>query len=336
MSKSKNITLKDIAKEVGISINSVSKALKNHKSISEYTKKKVVEVANKLGYVPDNSAKGLRSGKLKVIAIIYDNFTNPYYSMMLNKTSKILYENEYESMIFVDRHSIGFLSLELAKKAISYRVSGIISFIEPLDEAKKCIEISKIPFVLVGRSGKKTNSNSVSGDDYQGGALAAKKLLELNGKEFLYFTEHSALSIDKLRYEGFKDTLINSKIDQNKIHKLSDFGNIGVNVKEEFTKLLDSNDKIDSIFCFSDLLAFELLQIISENYGSRKINVIGYDNIQSSFPYPIRISSVSPDEDESIKEAIDIIFSELKNGIGDKKYLIIPVTFHEGTTTKLL
>ena len=51
------------------------------------------------------------------------------------------------------------------------------------------------------------------------------------------------------------------------------------------------------------------------------------------FTYPIRISSVSPDEDESIKEAID--FFEIKNGIGDKKYLIIPVTFHEGTTTKL-
>lgn len=54
------------------------------------------------------------------------------------------------------------------------------------------------------------------------------------------------------------------------------------------------------------------------------------------FTYPIRISSVSPDEDESIKEAIDLFFFEIKNGIGDKKYLIIPVTFHEGTTTKLL
>ena len=53
------------------------------------------------------------------------------------------------------------------------------------------------------------------------------------------------------------------------------------------------------------------------------------------FTYQIRISSVSINEDESIKEAIDLFFWN-KNGIGDKKYLIIPVTFHEGTTTKLL
>ncbi len=320
-------TLKDIAKLAGISVNSASRALKGKKNISKKTQEKVRQIADKLGYIPDKRASALRAGKMDVIAIIYDNLNNPYYSMMLDKLTGKLFDYKYETMIFIDRHSIGYLSLEIAKRVISFHVSGIITFIEPTPEAKSIIDKSKTPIVLLGRDGSKTNTTSVFSDDYEGGRLAAKTLIEKGSLNLLYYTEHKDLDIDKTRHKGFEDFV---KDNLNKVP----FEVVGDETHKAKDLLIEklTTQTIDGIFCFSDLLAFDVLEVLSDLNLKDKVKVIGYDNIKESFPYPIRVSSISPDITQTVCETISTILNMIETKNLDFKLTKISVAFYEGTT----
>ena len=114
----KIVRLKDIAEIAGISINSVSRALKGSPNISKETQKRVQEIAENLGYIPNIHAQSLKLGSIKVIAIIYDEVENPFYSMMLGILQQQLFEIGYEAMIFIDSRSYGHLSENIANKIL--------------------------------------------------------------------------------------------------------------------------------------------------------------------------------------------------------------------------
>lgn len=334
MKSNKKPTLKDIAHIAKISVNSVSRALRNDKNISLKTRQRVMNIANKIGYIPDISAKTLRRGTMDVIAVVYDNLTNPYYSMMLSKINLELFKLNYEAMIFVDHHSIGYLSKEISLKVISYKVAAIITFIEPTIEAKRILDDSKIPLVLIGRNGIGTSTNSVYSNDEKGGGLAAKVLINKGCDDFIYYTLHSTLDIDKSRLKGFNNELLNHNIQLKNENIIQ--GNLVNSPNNLLINLLTNNSKNIGIFCFSDLIAFEVLQIIKENNLNinNNIKVIGYDNLQSSFPYPIRVSSIAPDTSIAIDEALNIVFSQIKNGYSSELKLVeTDVNYFEGTTT---
>lgn len=329
------VKLKDIAEKANISINSVSKALKNSPKISEATKIKVKKIAKELGYIPDVHAQSLRHGSLNVIAVIYDNLINPYYSSMIAILNEEFKNNNIESMFFVDHKALGHLSKTLAKRIISYRVSGILTFLEPTPEASEIIKQNKIPMVLVGRNGKDTNTNSVFSDDISGGMLAAKKLIELNGHSFVYFTKHSELEINSLRLAGYKQELENNGFSLDDDHII--VGTREINGEAKLLELLKKDSSIDSIFCFSDLIAFEVAHCLQQtNYNiPNSINLVGFDNLQDYIPYPIKISSVDGGKVESIKQALAILTHQIENHYSeDPIYKMVDVFYQEGNTTK--
>lgn len=327
MKSQKKPTLKDIAKLAGISVNSASRALKQKKNISLKTQEKVRKIADKLGYIPDMRASALRAGKMDVIAIIYDNLNNPYYSMMLDQITAKLFNYKYETMIFIDHHSIGYLSLEIAKRVISFHVSGIITFIEPTIEAKTIIDNSKTPIVLIGRNGVNTNTTSIYSDDYEGGKLAAQTFIDLGLKNLLYYTEHKDLDIDNIRHKGFEDCVCAS-FNKKPLVVIGD----EENKAKDLLKIQLNNNPVDGIFCFSDLLAFDVLEVLYDLNLTNKIKVIGYDNIQKSFRYPIRVSSIAPDNEKIVGETISTILDMIENKNYELKLIKINVAFYQGTT----
>ncbi len=330
----KRVKLKDIAERAGISINSVSRALKNGSNISETTKKKVKEIANEMGYVPDIHAQSLRGDNLKVIAIVYDNIINPYYPIMIRLINKILIKNGYEAMIFVDHHALGHLSDVLVKNIVSYRVAGIITFLAPTLEASKMIKNNKIPIVLIGRDGSEVGISSIYSDDYSGGKIAAQELINKGGKNFAYITEHEELEINNLRLSGFKDELESQGFSLNNerivIARLQ-------NAEDLFEKVIEKDKTIDSIFCFSDLIAFQVIQRLNKLKISvpDDINIVGFDNLATYFPYPFKLSSVDGDKNEIVHAALKIIFNQIKNGYSSKVITKkIKAVINEGNTLK--
>ena len=255
--------------------------------------------------------------------------------MMLSLVNEELKAQQYESMIFVDHHALGHLSKELAQRIISYRVAGIISFLEPTTKASEIIKQNKTPLVLIGRNGEYTQTNSVFSDDFKGGCLAAQKLIDLNCKSFVYVTKHAELTVNTMRLNGFKNQLNKNNYTLDKEHIIN--GNLEIIAEEKLLELLKKDKKIDGIFCFSDFIAFEITHSLQQaGYKiPEDINLIGYDNLQEFLPYPIKISSIDGGKTNSIKEALNIIVNQIKNGYNPSPiYKQIDVFFQEGGTTK--
>jgi LacI family transcriptional regulator len=330
------VTLKDIAERAGVTVNSVSRALRGHKSISEVTKEKVRAIAKELGYIPDAQARLMRGAKLRVIAVVYDNIVNPYYSIMNNHLNNELTKANYRPMVFFESSQDGTLSLEVAREIISMRIVGVITYLVPTKEVIDLFEDHNVPIVLLGRTGDSLGIDSVATNDYRGGKLAGYKLFDLGGKNFSYIGVTRSLNINKERLNGFLKALQNNDVAVPK-------SNIILNDKRQSTRsLMEELDvktkKIDSIFCFNDQIAYEVIGYLGDN-GIKvpdDINVIGFDNLQSDIIYPIKLTTIDGDKPRAAHLALNILFSKIKNESDTEMTgKIVDVTLVEGKTTKM-
>ena len=139
------VKLKDIAEKANISINSVSKALKNSPKISEATKLKVKKIAKELGYIPDVHAQSLRHGSLNVIAVIYDNLINPYYSSMIAILNEEFKKQLKENRISINVYPLVIVELDTLIAFENYFQSKNVKFRKILDNYYDYISKCKKP-----------------------------------------------------------------------------------------------------------------------------------------------------------------------------------------------
>jgi len=329
------VTLKNIAEVVGITVNSVSRALRDSPSISAKTIARVKQVAEELGYIPDVYAQSLRNVPLKVVAVVYDNIVNPYYSIVNNHLNNELKKSNYRPMVFFESNIDGMLSLEVVREIIAFRMSGVISFLTPTKEVVELLEDHHIPLILLGRTGNALGIDSVSANDYRGGKLAGYKLFDLGGKNFAYLGVTQKLSINRERLAGFKKALKNNGV-------LVPEANIVLNEKDITTReLIDMLDvkgrNIDSIFCFNDQIAYEVIGYLSEQgiHVPADINIIGFDNLQSDIIYPIKLTTIDADKPRVAHMALELLFNKMKHrDLTEVTGKIIDVALIDGLTTK--
>lgn len=287
MSK-QNVTLKDIAEEVGITTNSVSRALKNSKEISESTKEKVREVANKLGYVPNTVASSLRNGKTNVIAIVFDNMINPYFNIMTEKIQKRLMQEGYDVMIFTSFDSM--LNIRDYNKIKMRKVDGIITFIEPSKEVIYASTKAKIPLILLGRLIEDNSIDTIVTDDIKGGYLACEALLQKGCKRLAYVGAKDNVECSKRRLKGFKQCLFDHQMDLDE--SLIYLTELGETISKEV--LENFKNQADGIFCFNDVFGIDFYSYL----GSSNISIIGYDNIQEQLFASKILTTISSNKED--------------------------------------
>ena len=112
------ITIKDIAKECGVGISTVSRALKNHPDINPDTRKKIMEVIEKTGFIPNNSARNLKRTDAKCIAVLVKGITNPFFSNMIQIIEEETQRSKYALVLrHVEPHEDEVdVALELEKE----------------------------------------------------------------------------------------------------------------------------------------------------------------------------------------------------------------------------
>ena len=169
-------TLQDVAKACNVSAYTVSRAVNDKKDISKETKEKILKVAKEMGYIANSSARNLRTGQTKNIAIIYDDFENPYYNMIIKKMAIKLNDLDYSITIFYDFDSISLFNTKLLKRVLSSNIDGIISFIALTENAKKLNEIWKKPIIQFSKSND-IDVDSIHFDDEDGGYKLTNKVI---------------------------------------------------------------------------------------------------------------------------------------------------------------
>ena len=132
MKKKERVTIKDIAKIANVTPQTVSRALRDASDISQATKARIFEIADSLNYLKNSTASALRGGSTHLIAVVYDELKNFYYSIMIDYIQSCLQERGFSILAFSHRYS--FLTKETYLDVISHNVDGIISFLEPNEE----------------------------------------------------------------------------------------------------------------------------------------------------------------------------------------------------------
>jgi len=203
------VTIKDIAKALGISASTVSRALKDHPDISRDTKDAVNELAKKLHYKPNAVALSLKSSKTNTIGIIIPELVHYFFSSVISGIEDVAYEAGYNVMICQSNEKYEREIIN-AQALLANRVAGALISIskETRDYAHlQNIDESGIPMVFFDRVPLGFNSDSVIIDDQKAAYNAVCHLIDSGCKRIAHLAAPSSLEIGKYRLEGYKEAL---------------------------------------------------------------------------------------------------------------------------------
>lgn len=293
-----NCRLKDIAEELNLSINTVSSALKDRGRIKKETVTLVKKTAHDMGYIPNSNAQSLRTNCTKTISVVYDQFINPYYSIVTDLLNKKFNKHGYNLIIYSDIDSGSKLTAKIAMKILARKVDGIISFLEIDDNAIGIIKNSNTPLLVLGRDMKDVGVDCIYSDDETGGYIATKYLLEQGHRKIMLVGFAENLSCGILRINGHKRALneFGIKYDEKMCVPNLNQGN-GIGLMEYVSK---NNIDYTALFCFNDILAFDCIYRLEQAGVNvpKDVSVVGYDNIQSHLLIPCQLTTIDADKEQ--------------------------------------
>lgn len=339
----KRVTLKNIADECGYSVNTVSRALRNDTRLSEETLTKIQTTANSLGYIRNSLASSLRSGKTHTIAVIADEILNPWYSAIISQLDIRLKEAGYRLLTLCTQvlDDPGMEAenekrvMEMINMAVSYSVDGLFCFPYSSDShiAEPVLQ-NNIPLVLIGRELTGLSVDVVRYDDYAGGYLAGKKLLDLGHRKYLYIAGPVRNTSQCDREKGFLDALKSGGISEKDV-RVVPFHAISRAIKENTVTDMIKPFDYTAIFSFNDHLTYPIISCLqSENLRiPEDISVIGFDHIRYDVTYALPLTSISHEVGYNIADcAVELLLNRIGNPGLPPTSRILPVTIYdEGT-----
>jgi LacI family transcriptional regulator len=210
-------TLKQIAKELGVSISTVSKALNNSPEISEPTKQRVQEYAKLKNYKPNVIGLSLKNRRTKTIGVIIPNILNSFFAKVFSGIEKVADEKGYKVITCISNES-----LEKEINALEMLSNGtidgfILSIAEESQKLQKFGHFTSIinegtPIVMFDRTADEVNCDKVVVDDFDSAINATNHLIETGCKKIALFSSIDNLSVGKLRANGYYKALENNAI----------------------------------------------------------------------------------------------------------------------------
>lgn len=311
------VTLKQIAEELGISITTVSKALKEYPDVSKKTRKLVRETAAMLNYKPNSFAVNLRTKESKTIGLIIPEIVHHFFSSVIKG---IISQAEKKGYLVITLQSNE--SYELEKKQIdlliSKRVDGIlISLANGTADYKhiSAIKDQEVPVVMFDKIAKVIKCSKVIIDDRKAAYRATQYLIDIGCKRIAHFRGplFPQNSID--RFLGYKQALLDNNIafDPSLVYLL-DYMSFEEG-KFYANKLLKEHTNVDGIFINTDLVAIGAISEFN-NQGIKvpeQINVIGFSNWFMASVISPSLTTINQPGFEMGKKAFKLLYKEIQD-----------------------
>jgi LacI family transcriptional regulator len=276
------VTIKDIAKALGLSTSTVSRALRDSYEISPETKKLVLEYAEKINYQPNPIALSLKERKSHSIGVIVCEIANSFFSQTINGIESIAYNNGYNVIIAQSRESFEKEALNL-QYLTSRSIDGlIISVSTETEDFSYFKELNEkgLPIVFFDRIVDEIKTHKVIVDNYKGAYDATTHLIKNGFQKIAAIGNSESLSITKERLAGYRDALQDNRMKANDelIKYCHHGGMIFSEVEEAVNELL--KQKPDAFFASSDKLTTGCLRILKARGRSvpDDVGLIGFSN----------------------------------------------------------
>lgn len=302
------VTQKDIAEKLGVSINTVSRALRNSPEISEELKAKIKQLANEMGYIPNCVANFMRGGKTNFVGIVVNSFTNPYYTLCLDRLVVQLSRYDYSPFILASENNL--FDYKTLTKLIMNHVCAVITFSEMDENVINYFEGSDMPIVSIGIPPQRDDIDAVFADDICFGQIAAIEYLKSNRTHPCYIGTDLKES-SNLRKEKFI-----SMLNENNIN-VDEYNVVFKDRESKAKELLDEfkKNKNDFFYCYNDEIASFVSEILEDN-NIEGISIYGVDGTPKYLPICRKFNSIGYSFGRIVELCIQILFAKLK---GDKK-----------------
>jgi len=321
----RKITLKQIAKELDVSISTVSKALRNSSEISQDTRDKVQAFAKLYNYRPDNIALSLKNKKTKNIGVIIPEIVHHFFSKVINGIELVANKRGYNVIIGLSNESFdrevinmemlangsidGFI-LSIAKETLS--LQDYHHFKETISQG--------MPIVMFDRVTDEIECDKVIVNDLNGAKLAVNKLVSNGCKNIAIVSTKDYVSVGKLRTQGYLDALQenNIKLNPNFILKVDDKFATDDYLKvleSEVYQLLNDNTEIDGVMAVNEIYALTVIKVARKLGKSipDDIQVIGFtDGVLSKHAFP-SLTTVSQHGQTIGEKAAELLIDKLEN-----------------------
>lgn len=330
------VRLKDIAYRAGVSVMTVSKALRDAKDISIATKARIQQMAEEMGYVPDAAAAGLRTRSTRLLGLVIPTLTNPIFARMIMAIEEWAYQHGY-AVLLMHSHNDPPREEQCIRRLLSRRVDGL--FISPasrLEAAAKVYEelqASGTPVVILGsRSKFCAGFPCVESDDAAASASVTRHLLELGHRRIAFFAGPQVSPWAHDRLAGYKKALREAKVDfdDRLIFQAGSTIEEGEKAAVQFTGEVTDATAIQAV---NDLVAIGVGSLLLKQ-GVRipqDISLAGFGNILVSEHFRVPLTTVRQPKFRLGVAAMELMLAQLRQEKFESKRLTADLVIRQST-----
>lgn len=315
MIKEKEVTIYDIAKELHISIATVSRALKNDPVVNKKTKKKITDLAEKLGYRTNQFAKSLRTQKTNTLGVIIPRLNSYFMSTVIAGMESVANTAGYNLIISQSAEKWD-KEIESANTMFVNRVDGLLVSLayesKNLDHFNQFVS-KKTPLIFFDRAEDHASFTNIVLDNEKASYDATSHLIQQGCKSIAHITADTPRLIYKQRFKGYKKALLDHQLPYNE--KLIFYGNLSIESGQEIAEdILKLRHKLDGIFCANDSSAVGCMMHLKHNGVKipHDIAIVGFNNDPISIVMEPNLTTINYPGYEMGELAANQIINHLK------------------------
>ena len=304
------VTSVDVAHAAGVSQSVVSRAFSQDPSVAKETRKRIFDVAAKLGYRRNLIARSLITKQSYVLALVTGTLTNPLHLSVIEAFTRTTQQRGYRVLLSATSPGQGLD--DAIGDVLQHQPDGILALAGTPSKTviDSCRSVG-VPIVLLGRDASPTKASSISCDNFAAARLVAESLLEAGHRHFAYVASSNPnLSFSLDRDRGFSEPVI-ARFGRRPI--VENGGSSYAGGYEAGLRLFRRKKRPDAVFCANDAMAFGLLDAARFEFGLKipdELSVVGFDDVPMASWASYELSTIRQRVDLMVDAATDILVEQ--------------------------
>src|SRR5690242_750413 len=291
-----NLRMKDIARDLGVSVVTISKVLRNHPDVGDETRERVLARVKELDYRPNLAARSLVTGRTYLVGLVVPDLLHPFFAEIAKSLSEALRESGYYLIVSSSDEDPDLEEQEISQLLARRLDTLIVASCRSTVELFFRIEKQNTPYVLIDRILPGLSAHFVGVDDEAVGMLATKHLIDIGCKRIAHI-RGPEISPGIRRLEGYKQALAHAGMKVNEDYIIPELkGDVETKRRgaEAMAQLLSCKPRPDAVFCFNDPLAMSAMSHALDT-GVRipeDLAIIGCGNLHYDDSLRVPLSSI--------------------------------------------
>ncbi len=315
--RSSAVTLADVALRAGVSTSAVSRTFTPGASVSKKTRARVLEAATQMGYHPNAIARTLSTKKSRIVGVVVSYLHNQFYPTVIERLSQLLQVHGYHVLLFIssDTHAEEDGMDALLMDILQYQVDGIVLASTMMSSrlATHCQSVG-IPVVLFNRTAPVEEASTVASDNFHGGQLAARLLMDSGAQRIGFISGLEDSSTSQERERGFVDELERSGM---KLFARASGEYDFDKARQAACSMFSGKNKPDALFAANDHMAFAALDAIRNDRGlsvPEDVQVVGFDDVPQAAWGGYQLTTIEQDSELMARATVSILLEHMKSG----------------------